>query len=175
MTTDILKNDLSKSREIDTESLKIHGNCMEFENTIIQLSSISLISNNSIVPTKFPTWSIAAVIFGLLLLTLKSGPMILLGLVVVAVGAFAIYSWYQQVEREKRIKKLVISTNSGQTFSILFYNGEFLETVIRVLKEIIANPGHLSDVNFNIKGNTFTQGAAVFHEYTEVNSRGGNR
>ena len=148
---------------------------MEFEDTIIQLSSISLVSTHSITLTKFPTWSIAAIIVGVLLLTLQSVPMVLLGLVVAAAGAFAIYTWYQQVEREKTIKKLVISTNSGQTFSILFYNGEFLETVIRVLKEIIANPGHLSDVNFNIKGNTFTQGAAVFREYTEVNSRGGNR
>lgn len=169
MNTDILKSDFSKNREISTDSLKIHGNCMEFENTIIQLSSISLISNNSIVPTKFPNWSIAAIIIGLLLLATKSVPMILLGLIVVAVGGFAIYSWYQQVEREKKLKKLVLITNSGQIFSILFLNGEFLDTVIRVLKEIIANPGHLSDVNFNIKGNTFTHGAAVFHEYTEVN------
>lgn len=169
MNTDILKGDSSKSREINTDSLKIHGNCMEFEDTIIQLSSISLISSNSIVPTKFPTWSIVAIIIGLFFLTVKSVPMILLGLIIAAVGVFSIYSWYQQVEREKKIKKLVIITNSGQTFSILFLNKEFLNIVIRVLKEIIANPGHLSDVNFNIKGNTFTQGAAVFHEYTEAN------
>lgn len=169
MNTDILKSDSSKSREINTDSLRIHGNCMEFENTIIQLSSISLISSNSIVPTKFPTWSIAAIIIGLFLLSTEFVPMILLGLIVVAVGIFVIYSWYQQVEREKRIKKLVIITNSGQIFSILFLNGEFLDTVIRVLKEIIANPGHLCDVNFNIKGNTFTRGATVFNEYTEVN------
>ncbi len=174
MNTDILKNDSSGNREINTDSLKIHGNCMEFENTIIQLSNISLISNNSINLTKFPTWSIVAIIVGLLFLTLKSKPMILLGLVAIALGAFAIYLWYQQVEREKRIKKLVIATNSGQTFSIIFDNSEFLETVIRVLKEIIANPGHLSDVNFNIKGNTFTHSAAIFREYNEVNSIGGN-
>lgn len=169
MNTDILKGDSSKNREISTDSLKIHGNCMEFENTIIQLSSISLVSNNSIVPTKFPNWSIAAIIVGLLLLTTKSTPTVLLGLLVIAASGFVIYSWYRRVEREKEIKKLVIITNSGQMFSILFLNGEFLETVINVLKEIIANPGHLSDVNFNIKGNTFTRGAALFHEYTEVN------
>ncbi len=169
MNTDILKSNSSKNREISTDSLKIHGNCMEFENTIIQLSSISLVSNNSIVPTKFPNWSIVAVLVGLLLLATKSGPMILIGLIVAAVGGFAIYSWYQQVEREKKLKKLLIITNSGQIFSILFENGKFLDTVICVLKEIIANPGHLSDVNFNIKGNTFTQGAAIFHDYTEVN------
>lgn len=175
MNTDILKSDSSKTREINTDSLKIHGNCMEFLDTVIQLSNISLISTNSIIPTKFPVWSIAAIIIGIFLLTLKAVPVILLGLVAAAVGVFAIYSWYQQMEREKSIKKLVIATNSGQTFSILFEKGEFLETVIQVLKEIIANPGHLSDVNFNIKGNTFTQSAAIFREYTEVNSRGGDR
>lgn len=149
--------------------LKIHGNCMKFENTIIQLSSISLVSSNSIVPTKFPSGSIAAIVVGLLLLTTKSTPTVLVGLIAIAVSDFVIYSWYRRVEREKEIKKLVIITNSGQMFSILFLNGEFLETAINVLKEFIANPGHLSAVNFNIKGNTFTRGAALFHEFTEIN------
>ena len=47
--------------------------------------------------------------------------MILIGLIVVAVGGFAIYSWYQQVEREKKLKKLLIITNSGQIFSIYVF------------------------------------------------------
>ena len=93
MNTDILKSDSSKTREINTDSLKIHGNCMEFLDTVIQLSNISLISTNSIIPTKFPVWSIAAIIIGIFLLTLKAAPVILLGLVAAAVGVFAIYSW----------------------------------------------------------------------------------
>lgn len=170
MNTDILKNNLSKSREINTDTLKIHGNCMEFLDTIIQLSNISLISTNSIIPTKFPTWCIGAIAVGLICLFLKITLISVIGLGLLALGAWTIYLWYQRVQQEKEIKKLVIATNSGQTFSILFYNGNFLERVIDVLKEIIANPGHLSDVNFNIKDNTFTQGAAIFHEYNEVNS-----
>lgn len=175
MNTDILKSDASKNREINTDTLKIHGNCMEFLDTVIQLSNISLISTNSIVPTSFPMWSIALIAAGLICLLLKAAPIVVLGLFLIVGGGYVICLWYRRVQDEKELKKLVIATNSGQTFSILFYNGEFLETVIQVLKEIIANPGHLSDVNFNIKGNTFTQSSAIFREYTEVNSRGGNR
>lgn len=175
MNTDILKSDSSKSREINTDSLKIHGNCMEFLDVVIQLSNISLISTNSVIPTKFPTWSIGAIAIGLICLLLKAAPIVILGLILIGGGGGAIYLWYQQIQKEKELKKLVIATNSGQTFSILFYNGEFLKTVIGVLKEIIANPGHLSDVTFNIKGNTFTRGSAVFHDFAETNFRGGTR
>lgn len=64
MNTDILKNSASNNREIDTDSLKIYGNCLEFKDTVIQLSNVSLVANSLPTVPKFPLWSIAALLLG---------------------------------------------------------------------------------------------------------------
>ena len=173
MNTDILKNSTSNNREIDTDSLKIYGNCLEFKDTVIQLSNVSLVANNPLTTPKFPMWSIAAVVLGFACLFLKNAAIIVFGLLLLCGGGYAIYVWNRQVEREKQLKKLVIATNSGQTFSILFEKGEFLDAVIDTLKEIIAHPGHHSDVIINIKDNTIGPGGTVIDTVNEINSIGG--
>lgn len=175
MNTDILKSSASNNREIDTDSLKIYGNCLELKDTIIQLSNVSLISNNSLVPPQFPTWAIGTLIFGLLCLFLDFGAIKVIGLFLIVGGGCAIYMWYQRAEQEKQIKKLVIATNSGQTFSILFNQGAFLDRVIIALKEIIAHPGHHSDIIINIKDNTIAPGGSIIDSVNEINSIGGRR
>lgn len=175
MNTDILKNSGSNNREINTDSLKIYGNCLEFKNIVIQLSNVSLVSNNSLITSKFPLWSIGAVLLGLACLFIDVVAIKVFGLLLLCGGGFIIYKWYQQVEREKQHKKLVIVTNSGQTFSILFEKGDFLNKVINALTEIIAHPDHHSDIVINIKDNTIAPGGRVIDSVNEFNSIGGRR
>ena len=106
---------------------------------------------------------------------MDAGAVKFLGVALLCVGGFFIYTWDQQVEREKQLKKLVIATNSGQTFSILFERGEFLDAVIDTLKEIVAHPGHHSDIIINIKDNTIAPGGSVIDSVNEINSIGGHR
>ena len=96
-------------------------------------------------------------------------------LLLIVGGGCAIYMWYQRAEQEKQIKKLVIATNSGQTFSILFNQGQFLDKVIAALKEIIAHPGHHSVIIINIKDNTIAPGGSVIDSVNEINSIGERR
>lgn len=175
MNTEILKSSVSNSREIDTDALKIYGNCLEFLDTVVQLSNVSLVANSPLVTPKFPTWSIAAMVLGFACLFVKIGVVIVLGLLLLCGGGFAMYMWDQQVEREKQLKKLVIATNSGQTFSILFEKGDFLDKIIDTIKEIIAYPGHHSDIIINIKDNTIASGGRVIDTVNEFNSMGGSR
>ena len=175
MNTDILKNSAASNREINTDSLKIYGNCMEFKDTVIQLSNVSLVANNPLAIPKFPLWTIAALLLGFACLFVDAGAVKFLGVALLCVGGFFIYTWDQQVEREKQLKKLVIATNSGQTFSILFERGEFLDAVIDTLKEIVAHPGHHSDIIINIKDNTIAPGGSVIDSVNEINSIGGHR
>lgn len=158
----------SNNREIATEYLKIHGNCMEFKDTILQLSNISLISTTNIDPEKFPLWSLALVFFGLLMILFTQGGLVLLGLFLACCGGAVIYFWYTQTQKTKMLKRLTIVTNSGNFFSIVFNNQAFLDKVVHVLNEIISNPGHLSDVSISIKDNTFTGGSSAIHDYTEL-------
>lgn len=175
MNTDILKNSAANNREIDTDFLKIYGNCLEFKDTVIQLSNVSLISNNSLIPPQFPTWAIGALLLGLFCLFVNIGAIKGFGLLLIVAGGSAIYMWYQRAEQEKQIKKLVIATNSGQTFSILFERGEFLNRVINALTEIIAHPGHHSDIIINIKDNAIGPGGSIIDSVNEINSIGGRR
>lgn len=173
MNTDILKSSASNNREIDTDSLKIYGNCLEFKDTVIQLSNVSLVANNPIVPPQFPIWAAAALIVGLLFLFVDIGIIRVLGLFLILGGGYVTYAWYQRSERDKKLKKLVIATNSGQTYFILFNQGEFLNKVINALKEIIAHPGHHSDIIINIKDNTIAAGGSVIDTVNEINTIGG--
>lgn len=175
MNTDILKNSAASNREINTDSLKIYGNCMEFKDTVIQLSNVSLVANNPLAIPKFPLWTIAALVLGVICLFMEAGAIKVFGLFLLCGGGLAIYVWYKQAEQEKQRKKLVIATNSGQTFSILFEKGEFLDKVINTLKEIIAHPGHHSDVIINIKDNTIAPGGRVIDSVNEINTIGGSR
>ncbi len=175
MNTDILKNSASNNREIDTDSLKIYGNCLEFKDTVIQLSNVSLVANNPIAPPQFPIWAAVAFIVGLLFLFVDTDIDIIhiVGLFLFFGGGFVACAWYLRSERDKTLKRLVIATNSGQTFFILFNQSEFLNKVIDTLKEIIAHPGHHSDIIINIKDNTIGPGGSVIDTVNEINSIGG--
>lgn len=171
---DILKRTSRKNREIQTEYLKVHGNCMEFGETVIQLSNISLLSIENIAPTAFPIWGALVALVGLLLLSLKATMAVVLGLILIVGGAASIYLWYNQRKKDEQRKKLVIAPNSGHIFTIVFDDQAFLEKVIGVLKDVIANPGHWGDVIVNIKDNTFSGNASAIHDYAEVNVKGGS-
>lgn len=174
MNSDILKNGGSNNREINTDSLKIYGNCLEFKDTIVQLSNVSLVANNPLAIPKFPLWTIAALIVGLVFLCME-GAIRVLGLLLLCGSGFVIYLWYKLAEQEKRRKKLVIATNSGQSFSILFEKGDFLDSVVNALTEIIAHPDHHSDIIINIKDNKIGPGGHIIDTVNEINSIGGHR
>lgn len=157
------------NREIRTEYLKIHGNCMEFKDIIIQLSNVSLVSINEIAPAKYPQWAFVSIVIGILLLCLQISAFVLIGTCGILLGGIVIFIRYNENEQAKQKSKLVIMTNSGISFSIIFNQQEFLKKVVGVLNEIISNPGHLADVTINIQDNTFTGDASIIRDYEEIN------
>lgn len=159
---------INPNREIETEFLKIHGNCLEFQNINIQLSNISLLSTEEIAPAKFPTAAIVLIAIGLIMMLLHFAVSVLIGIALIAAGGLVIYAWYKQTQKRKQLKKLVIVTNSGNLFTIVFQNQQFLTQVLKVLKEVMSNPRQLSDVTINIKDNTFASGASLIQDYQEV-------
>lgn len=158
----------NKNREIETDYLKIHGNCMEFKNTVIQLNNISLLSSEDLSPVAFPTAALVAAIAGLVLMMLEISALLWVGLVCFAVAGAYLYFWYRENQRLGEMKRLLIITNSGNHFNIVFHDKPFLEEVVKVLKEVIANPGHLSDITINVKDNKFADGASVIQDFNEV-------
>lgn len=169
MTTNTTTN-LGGTKNIETPFLKIRGNCLEIQNTTIQLSNISLFSTADVAPAKFPTASVILIVIGLALLRFIPG----LAAAALVAGGLWIYFWYASAEKTKEMKRLTIITNSGNSFPIVFNDQAFLTDVVEVMSTIIRYPGFVRDVTVNMgdgtfimAGNTFTNGASLIKHLYE--------
>ena len=57
-----------KEKRVNTPSLSIVGRLLRWEDTIIQIDNISLISTAEFQQTSFPLWSLVLILIGLLLI-----------------------------------------------------------------------------------------------------------
>lgn len=158
-----MKADLSTPKNIDTSFLRIRGNCLEIQNTTIQLSNISLFSTADITPEKFPIISIILILGGITFLEHLTIP----ALIAIAFGGIWIYIWYSKVQEAKKMKRLTIVTNSGNVFPILFENQAFLAKVVTIMTDIIRDPAHTRNITINIKKCTFSDDSSVVRNMNE--------
>ena len=152
-----MKTDLGSPKSIDTPFLRIRENCLELQNTTIQLSNISLFSTADITPEKFPMLSAALILVGIILLK----PLVVPALIAIIVGGVWIYYWYSSVQKAKEMKRLTIITNSGNVFPILFEDQAFLTKVVTIMTDIIRDPAHARNITINVKECTFSDDASV--------------
>lgn len=152
-----MKTDLGSPKSIDTPFLRIRENCLELQNTTIQLSNISLFSTADITPEKFPMLSAALILIGIILLK----PLVVPALIAIIVGGVWIYYWYSSVQKAKEMKRLTIITNSGNVFPILFEDQAFLSKVVTIMTDIIRDPAHARNITINVKECTFSDDASV--------------
>lgn len=152
-----MKTDLGSPKSIDTPFLRIRENCLELQNTTIQLSNISLFSTADITPEKFPMLSIALILVGIILLK----PLVVPALIAIIVGGVWIYYWYSSVQKAKEMKRLTIITNSGNVFPIVFEDQAFLAKVVTIMTDIIRDPAHARNITINVKECTFSNDASV--------------
>lgn len=149
-------------KTIETPSLVIKKNIMTWDNTMIQISSISLISAANIDTTPFPLLAALAVLIGLMLL----GTSPLLALLLIAVGGVWIYFWYKENEKRKMGAILTIRMNSGHNLYFKFSDRNFLLRVVQILEQIITN-GNNNQISVNISDCTITGNAHVLNGITE--------
>lgn len=140
------------SNSIDTPFLRIRKNCLEIQNTTIQISNISLFSTADIAPEKFPMGSVAFILIGLLVAIQDT----FLGLVMFLIGVAWIYYWYSSVQKTKQLQRLTIVTNSGNIFPIMFNNRKFLAKVVEIMTDIIRDPAHAQNISINVNDCTFS-------------------
>ena len=153
----------SRTKNVESSFLKIHDNCLEIENTMIQLSNISLISSADVTPEKFLIYSIALISLGSFLSEHFTFP----ALIAIVLGGIWIYFWYTSVQEVKEMKRLTIITNSGHAFPIIFENQAFLDKVLDIMKDNIRDPAHVRNMTINIKECTFSDDASVIENMHE--------
>ncbi len=157
------------NREIHVGALKIHGNSIEFGDTVVQLSNVSLVSTEDVEHSAFPIWVLLGVLAGIVLLSVNFW----IGILCVLVCGIILYGWYREVQQAKASKRLVIVTNAGKRFPIVFQDEGFLKNVLETIKELIANPEEASDVVFNISTSKMEIKKAVFKDHAALNNSEG--
>lgn len=149
---------LKLKREINVGSVRVHGNCMEFGNTAVQLSNISSLSTSEVKTSLL--WGVIILLIGFALLFVHW----LLGGVFILAGVFVLFALL-----ENNVEYILsISTNAGGNFSIVFESDYFLRKVYDVLIEIIANPEKENDANINITSQKIEVKKVEFKDYATL-------
>lgn len=149
---------LKLKREINVGSVRVHGNCMEFGNTAVQLSNISSLSTSEVKTSLLGGVIILLIGFALLFVHW------LLGGVFILAGVFVLFALL-----ENNVEYILsISTNAGGSFSIVFESDYFLRKVYDVLTEIIANPERENDANINITSQKIEVKRVEFKDYATL-------
>lgn len=136
----------SKEKTVITKQLEIQGQLLRWEGVIIQISNIALITTSNVSTPRFPLWTLLFALAGIVAIAEESW---LLGLILIAVMGFGVYSWIQDYQCAKTGKFLNLLLNSGDVYSIRFYDKNFLDKVLNVFSNIMVD-GVNPAVNYNI-------------------------
>lgn len=135
-------------KNIETPYLFIKKNIMTWNNTMIQLSNISLLTAADIDLLPFPILALLMILGGFVLFKSSAAFAILL---FVLAGVW-FYFWYRENEKRKEGAILTIRMNSGHNLHFSFEDKAFLLKVVGVLENIIIDGGNNSQVTIDIKG-----------------------
>lgn len=148
---------LMDSKTIETELLKVRGDLIIWQNTMIQISNIAMISTDDILGKPFPIWSAIILFLGAIII----GSNKVIGISLILLGGIWIAWWYKQNQQRKEYKMLNFLLNSGDKFSLVFYDQDFLKKVTTVLRDILAENRKDAKVTFNIKDSQFVNSSVI--------------
>lgn len=149
---------LSKRRTIETPTLSVKGNLLFWNNTLIQINNISMITITNLEKLPFPLQAILILVVGFIIL-FASAP---IGLIIIAIGGGWVFLWVNKNSELDTQMHLNILLNSGNWFTILFENKDFLSEVHTILINILSSSEPNYNITFDIKNNTFHDDSGVF-------------
>lgn len=151
---------MNLEKKIDTPQLLIKGNLIIWEKMMIQISSISYLSEAPMDKTPFPKWSLLPIIFGLYLFQTN----LMVGFFIISIGLGWIAIWFliNKARQEKRI--LTIAMNNNERLYFLFKDKAFLHKTMMIIQAILINGGLGSkNVVINIRDNKFSGSSNILN------------
>ena len=142
---------MADNKIINSEFLEIKGNLVKCNRTIIQMSNISMLTTTDFAKVPFPIWTIFIGLLGLYCMIQGEMSAFLLGILLVAVPVLAIWFWKEKMNRVEQTKKLNFVLNCGTTYTIIFKDLEFLNKVVSVFTNILADSDKNQNIYFDIK------------------------
>lgn len=140
-----------KQKTIETDYLNVRGNLISWNNTILQISNISMITTNEFEKKPIPIYPFLLFIVGLLTFQFLAS----LSIVCIVSASLWGYFYYSNAKKIAELKILSFKLNSGETFGIVFNNQTFLNKVISVLTKILSQEIKSSNITFDIKNNNY--------------------
>lgn len=152
---------MEKDLKIGPEKLLIQGNIMAWEDNMVKLSNISLVSASDISAMPFPMYSLIVFLIGLVLLYFMPS----IGILVLVLFATGIVCWYVLNEEHRKGLILTILLDSGHSIQLVFQNREHVQQVLKILQEILADGNiHNRSILINIEDCTIEEKENVLNE-----------
>ena len=148
---------LKLKREINVGSVRVHGNCMEFGNTAVQLSNISSLSTSEVKGSPIKGVIILLVGFASLFVHWLLGCSHYFG------GSFHIFCR----AAKRRIYPIYLNKCWWEFFNRI-WKRLFLNKVHDILIEIIANPEKENDAVINISSQKIEVKKVEFKDYATL-------
>jgi len=159
---ELLKDfDADKKKTIDTPTLNISDNILYFKDYFLLISNISQVSIAPLKDAPYPRWAIILILLGF---AAMSTELIIPGILAISIGGLFIYTTYKK--NLNKSERLVIELNSGNIFSFVFEDRDFLNDVLEVLMDC-ANRG-TSNATIDIQNSIITFGDQNYVEMSEV-------
>lgn len=151
---------MNHEKSIETSQLLIKGNLIIWEKMMIQISSISYVSEAPPDKKPFPIWSLLPTFLGVYLFQYNK----MMSFFVISIGLGWMFVWLlvNKARQEKRI--LTLAMNSNERLCFQFNDKVFLHKAMTILRAILMNGGlGGKSIVINIKDNKINGDAGILN------------
>lgn len=147
-----MKTENTSKKVIDTPELSVKDNLFIWNDTIVQIPNISLISASPMERSPFPGWTVIAIALGIYAFKLSG----LLAGFLIAAGLGRLYHYNKRMQEAI----MTVQLNSGASLYIKFKDKKFLSRVTTALKYVISS-GKGAKLTVNMQSCTISGNAQV--------------
>lgn len=147
-----MKTENTSKKVIDTPELSVKDNLFIWNDTIVQIPNISLISASPMERSPFPGWTVIAIALGIYAFKLSG----LLAGFLIAAGLGRLYYYNKRMQEAI----MTVQLNSGASLYIKFKDKKFLSRVTTALKYAISS-GKGAKLTVNMQSCTISGNAQV--------------
>lgn len=147
-----MKTENTSKKVIDTPELSVKDNLFIWNDTIVQIPNISLISASPMERSPFPGWTVIAIALGIYAFKLSG----LLAGFLIAAGLGRLYYYNKRMQEAI----MTVQLNSGASLYIKFKDKKFLSRVTTALKYAISS-GKEAKLTVNMQSCTISGNAQV--------------
>lgn len=150
-------------KTVETGNLQIEGHLMKWQDVVIQISNVSMITAAKLPAPRFPIWAIGSLVMAFLAFFFASTSygvqeqLIFYGMFMLGLSIVGIIRWLIDCLKTLGHKYLQILLNSGYVYALYVPDQQFLQRILLVFENIFKDGGKVGDkVQINITNSTIS-------------------